>query len=264
MGLILAVVIWGLVALSAFYIHVGLAAMLPPLSEASRLIDSEFTLTLIFTGIAFVLVQVALGVFIFRYRDRGQGRARYIEGNRTVEMGGIILTGVVFISLAIMAQKVWIQVHIRESPADALHIEITAEQFLWNMRYPGPDGRFGRTSPRAYEAVGNPVGILADDPAGKDDFVLQNNLVVPVNRPVELVLRSKDVIHSFFVPALRLKQDTVPGLAIPLRFTATETGEYEIACAELCGLAHYRMRGFLKVVDANEYRTWLKKQRSRT
>ena len=260
MGLLLAIVIWGVMLMSVYYVYLGMLWIIPSISDAGTWIDSQFNLTLAITGVAFILSQFVLGYFIFKYRDRGHGKASYIHGHTGVEIGGVILTGVVFIALAVVGQKVWAQVHLTESPADAVRIEITAEQFLWNMRYPGPDGRFGRTSPRLYEAVGNTVGIVPDDPAGKDDFIVQNRLVIPVNRPVELTLRSKDVLHSFFMPNLRIKQDTVPGLAIPLRFEAHTTGDYEIACAELCGLAHYRMRGFLKVVEQNEYDSWLLEQ----
>jgi cytochrome c oxidase subunit 2 len=235
---------------------------LTPITTAGTQIDAQFHLTMIITGAAFVLAQLALGWFIFRYRDRGVGKVRYVHGNNLVEVGGVVLTGVVFMGLAVLGQRVWAQVHMTESPAGAVRIEITAEQFLWNMRYPGPDGRFGRTSPKYYEPVGNTVGIVPDDPAGADDFIIQNNLVVPMGQPVELILRSKDVLHSFFVPSMRLKQDTVPGLEIPLRFTATATGEFEIACAELCGLAHYRMRGFMKVVEPAAYETWLAEQQA--
>ncbi|MFQ5718889.1 MAG: cytochrome C oxidase subunit II, partial [Acidobacteriota bacterium] len=160
------------------------------------------------------------------------------------------------VTLAIMGQMVWADVHLSGSDPDAIRIEVTGEQFLWNMRYPGPDGAFGRTSPSLYETVGNTVGIDPEDPAGLDDFILQNELVVPVNRPIELILRSKDVLHDFFVAGLRIKQDAVPGLSVPLRFTPYVTGEYEIACAELCGLGHYRMRGVMKIVDDATYETW--------
>ncbi len=264
MGLLLALLVWGLMVLSVYFVYQGVVAMLAlaPITTAGVEIDAQFQLTLIITGVAFILAQLALGWFIYRYRDRGQGQARYIHGNNLVEVGGAVITAVAFVGLAVLGQKVWADVHLTESPADAVRIEITGEQFLWNMRYPGPDGRFGRTSPELYEAVGNTVGIVPDDPAGADDFIIQNNLVVPKGRPVELILRSKDVLHGFFVPELRLKQDTVPGLQIPLRFTATATGEFEIACAELCGLAHYRMRGFMKVVESDAYEAWLAEQQA--
>ena len=118
----------------------------------------------------------------------------------------------------------------------------------------------GRTDPRYYEKAGNTVGIVPDDPAGEDDLITINQIAVPVNTAVELTLRSKDVLHSFFQPNLRIKQDAVPGMAIPFRFTARETGDYEVVCAELCGLTHYRMFAFLKVLERDEYEAWLVEQ----
>src|SRR5216684_4012988 len=127
------------------------------------------------------------------------------------------------------------------SATGALQIEVTGQQFAWNFRYPGPDGKFGRLKPELVNASGgNPQGLDPADPDGKDDVVVPV-MAVPVNREVELLLRSQDVTHAFFVRELRLKQDTVPGMLIRVHFTATETGTYEIPCAELCGLGHYRM-----------------------
>ena len=258
MGLLLAILIWAVTGMTAYYMMRGVDLMLPVVSNEGVQIDAQFMLTLAITGVAFLLVQAALGWFIFRFRDRGDGsRAEYLHGHTGVEIAGVALTGVTFVVLGLLGQRVWANVHLSTSPADAIRVEITAEQFLWNMRYPGPDGVFGRTSPRFYQAVGNTVGILPDDPAGKDDLIVQNQLVVPVGRPLELILRSKDVLHSFFIPAMRLKQDTVPGLAVPMRFTPTAVGEYEVACAELCGMAHYRMRGHMKVLSQADYDAWL-------
>ena len=257
MGVVLAAVVWGLLALTVFFMAQGVGWMQPTLSEAAERIDAQLFLTLWVTGFAFVLVQFTLGWFIFRFRDRGTGRASYVHGHTGVEVAGIVATTVTFVTLGIMGQMVWADVHLSGTDPDAVHIEVTGEQFVWNMRYPGPDGAFGSTSPDLYEAVGNTVGIVPDDPSGKDDFIVQNMMVVPVNRPIELTLRSKDVLHNFYVAGLRIKQDAVPGLHVPLRFTPHTAGEYEIACAELCGLGHYRMRAVFKVVSASDYSTWL-------
>ena len=159
-----------------------------------------------------------------------------------------------------MGQRVWAQVHLQEAPADAVQIEVTAQQFAWNIRYPGADGKFGRTIPKLINDQDNPVGIDPKDPASADDIVTLNRLAVPLNRTVQLTLRSKDVTHSFFVPVLRIKQDTVPGMAIPFHFKAVKPGEYEIACAELCGLQHYKMKGYLMVLPDEEYAKWLKER----
>jgi cytochrome c oxidase subunit 2 len=153
--------------------------------------------------------------------------------------------------------------------SDALVVHVTGEQFAWNVRYPGPDRRFGRTDIKLIDVQQNPLGIDRSDPAAKDDVTTLNQLYLPVNRPVIVRLRSKDVIHSFGVPEFRVKQDAIPGLTIPVWFVPnvttaemrTRTGnpdfQYEIACAQLCGLGHYRMRGFVTVQTAKEFDKWM-------
>lgn len=141
----------------------------------------------------------------------------------------------------------------------SLEIRIVAEQFAWNIHYPGADGVFGKTSPQLM-GVGNPLGLDKTDPAAIDDVVVINQLHVPVNKPVIVHLSSKDVIHSLFLPVMRVKQDANPGQQIPLWFEAAKTGKFEIACAQLCGLGHYRMRGFFIVDTAADFETWMQGQ----
>ncbi len=181
---------------------------------------------------------MALGYFVWRYRSTGNKneRAIYTHGNPKLEVFFTVLTAVVFVTLAVLGQRVWIGVHLNAAAADAVHIEVTGQQFLWNFRYPGPDGKFGNTKPELYNDEDNsatarpgPLGIDPADPAGKDDLVSVGTLVVPVNREVNLTLRSKDVTHSLFLPSMRFKQDTVPGLKISLHFKPVKEGRYEIA-----------------------------------
>lgn len=139
--------------------------------------------------------------------------------------------------------------------SEAVEIRVVAEQFVWNIHYPGADGVFGRTSPAFMPD--NPVGLDPDDPAGQDDIQVINQLHIPVHTPVIVHLSSKDVIHSFSLPVMRVKQDTIPGQTIPVWFEATQTGDFEIACAQLCGLGHYRMRGFFIVQTEDEFDAWL-------
>ena len=259
MAFLLALVVWGLALLTVGFLYNPSHWFPPGWSQAAALYDRQFFLTLVITGVAFVAAQFLLGWFIFRYRDRGTGRATYLHGHSAIEMGGIVVTGVAFVGLAIAGQRVWAQVHLTASPPDALHIEVTGQQFNWQIRYPGKDRQFGRTAPKFYDKVANAVGLDPDDPAGKDDIVAVE-LVVPVGRAVELTLRSWDVIHSFFLPTLRIKQDAVPGITVPLRFRADRTGDWEIACAELCGSGHYTMKSFLHVKDPAGYEQWLSEQ----
>jgi cytochrome c oxidase subunit 2 len=139
----------------------------------------------------------------------------------------------------------------------ALHIEVLAKQFAWTYRYAGPDGVFGRVDIRQIDdAGGNPFGIDSKDPKGRDDLSAPI-LRVPAGRPIELQLKSRDVIHNFFVRELRIKQDVVPGMTIPLRFTATRIGTYEVPCSELCGLGHHQMRSSLVVMSPEDFEAWL-------
>ena len=213
-------------------------------------------LTMIITGIIFVAAQLALAYTVFRYRTHA-GKAHYSHGNNKLEAVWTSAAGVLFVGLVVIGQHIWIQAHLEAAPAGAIQIEAWGQQFTWYFRYPGPDGTFGRTRPEMMkESTGQPLGIDPDDPAGRDDLVMPV-MAVPVDRPVEVILRSKDVIHSFFVPELRLKQDNVPGLENRLHFTASTVGRYEIPCAELCGLGHYQMRSFLDVKSEADYEQWL-------
>ena len=249
-----------LFTISTLYVFVAKTWWFPaPITSIGRDIDQQFHRTLIITGIVFVLSQLGLAWAVFRYRDRGQ-RARHIEGNQVMEVLWTLATLVLFVGLGIYAQRAWAEVHFRPAAPGALQIEVTGQQFVWNFRYPGPDGKFGRLDPKLVNASGgNPLGLDANDPAGKDDVVVPV-MAVPVNRQVELLIRSQDVTHSFFVRELRLKQDAVPGMLIPIHFTATQVGQYEIPCAELCGLGHYRMRSFLTVMSQEDYDKWLREQ----
>jgi cytochrome c oxidase subunit II len=153
--------------------------------------------------------------------------------------------------------------------SEALVVNVTGEQFAWNIHYPGPDGKFGRTDISLIDVQSNPLGLDRNDPAAKDDVTMLNQLYLPVNKPIIVRLRSKDVIHSFGVPEFRVKQDAVPGLTIPIWFTPNVTTsemrartgnaefQYEIACAQLCGLGHARMRGFVTVMAQDEFQKWL-------
>ncbi len=137
----------------------------------------------------------------------------------------------------------------------AMQVHIVAEQFAWNIHYPGPDGIFGKLDSRLINPT-NPIGLDPNDDAGKDDIVAINQLHIPINKPVIARLSSKDVIHSFALPVMRVKQDVIPGQTIPVWFEAKKTGNFEIACAQLCGLGHYRMRGFFIVESEENYKKW--------
>jgi cytochrome c oxidase subunit 2 len=260
MGLVLLIVIW-LITLASTYFFVAKTWWFPPgASAAAPLIDHHFTVTFILMGIVFVAAQLSLGFLVWKYRDRGSSsKAVYSHGNTTLEVLWTVLTAVLFIGLNLMSSSIWASERFRPAAADAQRVEVTGMQFAWYFRYPGPDGKFGATRPELEDASTGgegAVGLDTSDPASKDD-VVSGVMYLPVNREIELILRSHDVIHSFFVPAMRFKQDAVPGLAIHMHFTPTRTGDFEIACAELCGLGHYKMHGIVKVVSQEDFDKWM-------
>jgi cytochrome c oxidase subunit 2 len=223
------------------------------ISEHASAIDAQFMRTLVVVGISFTAAQCALGYAVIRFGRKGDARAVYTHGSNKLEVTWTMITAVVFVVLAILGQRVWANLHLNAAADNSARIEVVAQQFQWNFHYSGADGTFGRTDARYIDdSALNFVGLDPNDPAGKDDAQL-TTLVIPVDRPVELTLRSKDVIHSFFVPALRFKQDTLPGMAIKVHFTAKKEGKYEIPCAELCGSLHYNMKSNLVVIPSDEF-----------
>ena len=139
-------------------------------------------------------------------------------------------------------------------------VHVIAEQFAWNVHYPGADGIFGERDIELINVQTNPVGLNRQDPNAADDIITANELHLPVDKPVIVHLSSKDVIHSFSLPVMRVKQDAIPGLTIPVWFVPTKTGDWEIACAQLCGVGHYRMRGYLTVHSQDDFDAWLAEQ----
>ena len=228
----------------------------PAISDFGAQIDAQFHRTLIITGIVFVLAQLGLALAIFRSRDRGQ-KASFFEGNAVIEFIWTLATVIMFVGLGLYGEHAWAEAHFQGAARGALQLEVTGQQFAWNFRYAGPDGKFGGTKPELVSAsTGNPLGLDPRDPASKDD-VVSPVAYVPVGQEVELLIKTQDVTHSFYVRELRLKQDAVPGMTIHMHFNATVPGEYELACAELCGLGHYRMRSFVSVVSRDEFDKWM-------
>ena len=254
MGRVLGLAIW-IITLGSVGMFVSKHWWFPEsISEHGGAVDRQFNITIVVCGIAFAAAQVGLGWVVWKYRDSSAAtRATYSHGNNRLEVVWTVVTAVVFISLAIMGQRVWASLHLHAAPAGSYTVEVVAQQFSWNFHYHGKDNVFGRTDPKLIDdSALNYVGLDDTDPNAKDDSVV-STLVVPVNRPVELILKSKDVTHSFFVPQLRFKQDLVPGMAIPVHFTVTKTGKYELACAELCGMNHYKMKSYMLVLPENEF-----------
>ena len=177
-------------------------------------IDQVFTAVLVVCGIAFVIVQGMLGYFVVRYGTSGNEKASYWHDNPKAEAFLLIGTAVILTVLVFMGQRVWAGIFFSDKPADALVVEVVGQQFLWNFRYPGADGAFGRTDPKFITGT-DAYGMDPADPAGKDDIQTVALLHIINKKPVLFRIKSNDVIHSFFLPNFRLKQDAVPGMRIP-------------------------------------------------
>ena len=200
-------------------------------------IDFLFHLIYYITGATFVLVAAALIAFLVLYRHKEGRRATYTHGNTTLEIVWTVVPTLILVVLTFLSVPTWARLKM-QMPQTDLTVQVNAKQFNWIVTYPGPDGKFGT----------------------EDDKTFENEVHVPVGKPVKLILKSQDVIHSFYMPNLRFKQDAVPGREIPAWFDATKPGKYEIPCAELCGFGHSGMRGWLFVHTPEDYQKWVKQQ----
>jgi cytochrome c oxidase subunit II len=204
----------------------------------------------------------AFFVFVlFRFRKSANPKASYTGAKgkiaKGLEIGVAIFEAVLLLVYAIPAWATRVAAFPSEN--EAVVVRVTAEQFAWNVHYPGPDGQFGRRDVTMVSAD-NLIGLDRSDPTAKDDIVGINQLNLPVNRPALIRLSTKDVIHSFGLVEMRVKQDAVPGLEIPVWFIPDRVGDYEIACSQLCGLGHFRMKGFVSIQSEGDFRNWLAEQ----
>ena len=248
---------------------------LPPLASAhGGQIDNMIGWVHIFMLILFIGWGGFFAYCLVRFRRSRNPVANYagVKSHASIysEVGVAVVEAVLLVGFAI---PLWAARVDRMPPeSEALLVHVTAEQFAWNVHYAGPDGKFGRQDIKLIDVSSNPLGLDRSDPAAKDDVTTLNQLYLPVNKPIIVRLRSKDVIHSFGVPELRVKQDAIPGLTIPIWFVPTVTTaemrtrmgnaefQYEIACAQLCGLGHSAMRGFVTVQSTEEFQKWMDEQ----
>jgi cytochrome c oxidase subunit II len=266
MALLFLAVLW-LLAAGSLYMFWQPPIWLPALAAAEgAAVDRQFALSYLWIGAAFFTAQFMLGLLVWKYRQRDRERAHYSRGDVRAEVVWTALTAMLFLGLSWTGAKAWsasfASSHAHAEHPSALRVEVTALQFAWYFRYPGADGKFGRTRPELQDASGGSqaaIGLDLQDTASHDDLVT-TTLLLPIGNDIQLQLRSQDVIHSFFVPELRFKQDTNPGNLEWASFRPTRLGTYEIACAELCGLGHYRMRATLRVVSGEEFRRWMEQR----
>ncbi|NJN14625.1 MAG: cytochrome-c oxidase [Planctomycetes bacterium] len=262
---LLALLLVGFLGLITFLTVLGFLVPWRPgvATDEGRGIDSVISYLLFVTGLILVAGHVVLVRFL--WQSTGPTPAAYRRPSaRTEWLWGIIPALVMLliseVGVLAVASPVWDSLYLEE-PADPILVEVTGKQFEWIVRYPGEDGLYGRTSFAAVDvAEQNDLGIDEKDPAGQDDVVKRGTLYLPRGRPVVVRLRTQDVIHSFFVPEFRVKQDLIPGFDTRLKFTPNRNGEFELACAELCGLGHYTMRGKVIVLEPAEFEAWLGKQ----
>jgi len=204
------------------------------------------------------------GYFVFvlaKFRKASNPKASYTGAKgkfaKSTEIAVAIIEIILLVGYAIPAWATRVQKFPAEK--DAVVVRVVGEQFAWNIHYPGPDGKFGRTDIKLVSAD-NPLGLDKNDPAAKDDITEINQLNLPVDRPVLVHLSSKDVIHSFGLYEMRVKQDAIPGMDIPVWFIPNRAGDYEITCSQLCGLGHFRMRGFITVQTGQDFEKWFADQ----
>jgi len=231
-----------------------------PVAAAQHAPDVD-SLIVVVHWLMFVLF-IGWGAFfmfvLVKFRKGANPRADYhgAKGkiSKMLEIGIVVVEAILLVFFAIPAWARRVSNFPPESGATV--VRVVGEQFAWNVHYPGPDGKFGRTD-ISLMAADNPLGLDKSDPAAKDDITTINQLTLPVNKPVLVHLSSKDVIHSFGLYEMRVKQDAVPGLDIPVWFVPDRIGDYEITCSQLCGLGHYRMRGFVNIKSQADYDKFL-------
>lgn len=229
---------------------------LPPLASNWGTIDTMLIITLVVTGVAFVVINLILAYLVFRYRGRAGQKATFFAENHKWERNLIFITAMGVIVM--LGPGLFVYSNFIHPPQDALVIEVFGQQWRWSYRYPGADGKLGRVDPQLFAQ--NSFGIDINDPPAQDDVIINGPLHLPINRPVLVEIRSKDVLHSFFVPEFRVKMDAVPGLVTRIWFTPTKKGTFDVLCAELCGIAHFQMKSKIIVEAAEDFQQWLQQQ----
>jgi cytochrome c oxidase subunit II len=244
------------------HIDVGLPQ---DISTHGTLIDEQYGDTMLEAGISFLASQFLLAYFIWRFSHSKPGDKikRFPGGASGLVIAAFLLVGTEVLALGVFGAKAWGSIYFTPPAANALPVQVQAGQFAFYFRYPGPDGSFGPLHANLIsEANANFFGLdTTNDQDSKDDIVTAE-MAIPVNREIHLLMHSKDMGHSFYVPVLRVHQDFVPGLDLSLHFTATKIGKYEIVCTQLCGLGHYNMKAYLEVMSQEDFDNWLKQQAS--
>lgn len=247
-----------LIVAGAVAFHLASPWWQTPVASNWQQMDDALMLTLLITAVAFVVINLFLAYVVLRFRHRDGVRAAAEHGNKALEAWLVGLTTVAI--AALLAPGLSVYAKLIHPPADAMVFEVLGQQWQWHYRLPGKDGKLGLTDVR-YMNAANPFGINPDDPNGQDDVLVDGQEVhIPLNRPVKVMLRSQDVLHDFFVPQFRTRMNMVPGMVTSFWFTPMKAGKFEVLCAQLCGIGHFNMRSYVVVDDAGAYAKWLAAQ----
>jgi len=220
----------------------------------AKKVDTLLNFIFYLTAAVFVLTQSVYIYYLVKYRKRPGSKAYYSHGNNKLEIIWTAIPTAIFLGLVIYSNRLWSELH-SPPPEGSVKVDVVGYQFGWDMRYAGADGQLGKVDVHSY-SVENKFGLVPDDAAGDDDFS-STELVIPVNKPVHIYLHSRDVIHSFYVPQFRLYQAAVPGRTIAwVWFEPTRTGNFELACSQICGSGHYNMKAPIRVVTQEEFEKW--------
>jgi len=243
-----------LIVVASVLFHVFNPWWTTPLASNWQQMDDTLTITLVITGIFFVAINLFVVYALVRFRHREGRRAAHEPENKKLERW--LIGGTTVGIMALLAPGLVVYANYVREPRDALVLEVLAQQWQWRFRFPGADGKLGATDARFVSAA-NPFGIDPTDPAGQDDLLVAADEVhLPLGKPVLVLMRSNDVLHDFFVPPFRARMNTVPGQVSRFWFTPTVAGRYEALCAQLCGVGHPNMRGFVVVEDAANFGAW--------
>ncbi|MES2125650.1 MAG: cytochrome c oxidase subunit II [Pseudomonadota bacterium] len=246
------------IVVGALVFHVVSPWWLTPIASNWQQMDDALQLTLLITGFLFVVINLFMAYAVLKFRHRDGVRASSEHGNKKLEWWLIGATSVGII--AMLAPGLQVYAKLIDAPPNAMVFEVMGQQWQWHYRLPGKDGKLGTTDVR-FMSPTNPFGINPDDPNGQDDYLVDGQEIhIPVDQPVKVLLRAADVLHDFYVPQFRTRMNMVPGMVTSFWLTPTHIGRYEVMCAQLCGVGHANMRSYVVVDDAPTYAAWLAKQ----
>ncbi|MEF9387972.1 c-type cytochrome [Ralstonia solanacearum species complex bacterium KE056] len=247
-----------LIIVLAVGFHFASPWWITPIASNWVRMDDTLTITIVITGTLFIAINLFVVAALLRFRHRDGHRAAYEPHNRRLEwwLIGVTAVGVA----ALLAPGLFVYADYVRPPPGALQFEVLGQQWQWRFRFPGPGGKLGTTDTR-YISDDNPFGLNPADPNGRDNYLIETpELHLPLNRPVQVLTRSRDVLHDFYVPPFRARMNMVPGMVTTFWFTPTKAGRYDILCAQLCGIGHASMRGVVVVEDEAAFTRWLQQQ----